>query len=658
MPKNKQKVTVQGFGSPVPVGDASVGVGSARPSSSDYSNPIETVDAFAKKDRMARTPPRARTLSLPCVEFGEDIHNEGSKKRRRNEEKQIDKTSEHNIEEKSFKEILCEMATQIRHLEYILRDAYKPKTEICEISSTLSVFIEKLCPERLSHKEITDWIETKKEDDAINYWREKITIEHQMEQDKLRKENEQLRQQIQAMDMEKCIECTKVKQRNIRIQKLKTSDSYGNFLTITEDEWKDEILNKRTTKQGNVWETPTDSDILLPCNRNFASKYSGVNKAINYYGGREGLSKQNKNVGEVALMAHSIGFLDSDGNLSQNTRWIYYPILGEKVNESDSSDRELFQALQDIKARMIEKKRTKLVIPELEDVSGHIILRMLEFLFIDTDVQIMVCKPYQKMGRRNQENNEAQHIRKGQNTQTQTKKEKPKLDTIIVHMKDKTYADLLKTVKSAVNPSEVGVEIGTMKSTKKGELLLIVENGADKAEVLKRELIEKVPGASASILLSKKVVHIKDMDEVTNKSEIVEAISRAAGAKREDFEVRAIRPAYGNKQNATIIMKDDDANRLIQTGRVKIGWTYCRILERKIDPRCYRCWEHGHLKAQCNGPNREGLCLKCVKAGHTANQCKNEAFCVICQKEGHQSYSRKCDNIRGTKNAYPTNQHK
>lgn len=38
--------------------------------------------------------------------------------------------------------------------------------------------------------------------------------------------------------------------------------------------------------------------------------------------------------------------------------------------------------------------------------------------------------------------------------------------------------------------------------------------------------MEKVPGASASVLLNKNVPHIKDMDEATTDAEFAEAISR------------------------------------------------------------------------------------------------------------------------------------
>lgn len=145
------------------------------------------------------------------------------------------------------------------------------------------------------------------------------------------------------------------------------------------------------------------------------------------------------------------------------------------------------------------------------------------------------------------------------------------------------------------------------------------------------------------------------MDEVTQAEEIEEAIAKTIGVEKQSFEVRALRPAYGNRQNATVIMKESDADRLIRAGKVKIGWTRCRVIERNNEPRCYRCWEHGHIKAECKGVNRENLCIKCAKVGHTANKCPNEAFCVICDQEGHQTHSRKCKNVRSTQDENTTN---
>lgn len=631
-------------------GEASAGVGSLLPSSESYSEPIETTDPFAKKDRMARTPPRARTFSLPSVDLGDDTQKEASKKRRREEEETAVNNKEYKNKEENFKKVLDDMSTKIKRLECLIRKSYKPKTEIRETTSTLVMLIEKLCPEKFSFQEISECIRNKNEEDRIKYWKEKFIIEHQVEQDRLREENRELRQQIQVMETEKCTQCINAGLRKQKIKNIKTSDSYEEFQKITEEDWNDEIFNNRVFKQGNVWESPTNWDIILPCNKRIESKFIEVAKAVEHFGGRDGLAKQDKKVGEVALMAHSIGFPDNKGNIIQDTRWIYYPILSEETSECNNKDGDLFRSLNEIKCQAVNQKRTKLVIPQIEGVTGHIITRMLEFLFVDTNIQIAICKPHPvnrvtRVG----------DVNKKQSSRPP--KAKINRDTIIVQMKDKSYADLLKTVKSAVKPNEVGVEIEDMKSTKNGDLLLTIQNGADKAEVLKRELTEKVPGASASILSRKKVLHLKDMDEVTHEDEIVDAISKTINVNKGDFEVRALRPSYGNKQNATIIMKDSDADKLIEVANVKIGWTRCRVIERKNDPRCYRCWEHGHIKSQCKGPDREALCMKCAKEGHSANKCPNKAFCLLCNQEGHQSYSRKCMKILATQNENITDQH-
>lgn len=53
------------------------------------------------------------------------------------------------------------------------------------------------------------------------------------------------------------------------------------------------------------------------------------------------------------------------------------------------------------------------------------------------------------------------------------------------------------------------------------------------------------------------------MVDVTHTKEIEEAILTTIGTDKECVDVRALRPAYDNKQNAIVIMKESDANKLI-----------------------------------------------------------------------------------------------
>ncbi|KAG8228943.1 hypothetical protein J437_LFUL006565 [Ladona fulva] len=76
-----------------------------------------------------------------------------------------------------------------------------------------------------------------------------------------------------------------------------------------------------------------------------------------------------------------------------------------------------------------------------------------------------------------------------------------------------------------------------------------------------------------------------------------------------------------------IEMEDQGAISLLNKGRIKIGWVYCRIRKRIIVTRCHKCLGYGHMKRDCTGPDRTDVCWKCGNKGHKAAQCKNNPSC-------------------------------
>lgn len=116
------------------------------------------------------------------------------------------------------------------------------------------------------------------------------------------------------------------------------------------------------------------------------------------------------------------------------------------------------------------------------------------------------------------------------------------------------------------------------------------------------------------------------MNEVITVDEITEAVSKAAELGPKEFEVRALRPAYGGSQNATLIMRKSDSDKLLSRGPIKINWTSCRLIERTRDSHCFRCWELSHVKAIYNRHDRQNLCLKCDKEEHKAAECPNKTY--------------------------------
>lgn len=130
---------------------------------------------------------------------------------------------------------------------------------------------------------------------------------------------------------------------------------------------------------------------------------------------------------------------------------------------------------------------------------------------------------------------------------------------------------------------------------------------------------------------------------MTTIEEIEEAVANSTKADKSEFVVKSLRPAFGGRKNATVIMRAELVDQFLQNKTIKIGWTQCILMERKTkEIYCLRCWERGHNKSSCRCVSRENLCMKCTKEGHRAVECPNRPFCLNCGIEGHQTTSFKC----------------
>lgn len=635
------------------------------------------INPFARRDSIQRTPPRDRSSSLSELDPKPNGEEKPTKRKR------INYSPDKEEEDSSFsghtlKSTIQKIGTQVRRLENIIKKGYKTKKEICEISSKLSLYMEMI--EILDSKEVVDRMNQnttggdlnaklehlQRENDELRENISVIKINQKEYQDRKENEKEALVQQIVNLKAEKdiqthenselefkCEACRKMKTQKLRRQELIKDQTFDNFQAVTEKDWKTNIFENPILNEYSIWEVPAELDVILPCNENFVSQNKAISRAIENFGGLEGLKKQKKRNGEVACMQHSVGFPDDDGRYKTTTRWIYYPIISEKSSNSDSEDILLFNALANIKEKIVQNNRTYVAFPETDNVLGVVFTRMITFLFANTPIQIYKYASSAGKPRMSGVNQSRQTTSKESRVLETTRKEtrKPKQDALLIQMKNRSYADLLKTVKTAINPSQIGVEVKDLKKTRNGGLILRIQNGADKAEVLKKEIVEKVPGAVTSVLVNKKVLHLKGMDEIADADEIKEAVCKAISVTNESFEVRALRPAFGDKQNATLILQETDANKLLAMKEIRIGWSKCKILERKKETRCYKCWEYGHIRDECEGPDRTDLCIKCCQEGHKADKCKNKPYCLHCKIEGHQTYSQRCEILKKRKEA-------
>lgn len=599
-----------------------------------YKEDTKVVNPFERRDSLQRTPPGMRAYSLPDLETnGEGVFT-NTEKANKQKRKRAELSPEDQAETNTgirLRHILETISNQAKILEKLIKESYKPKKEYTDISSKLTYQIT-----LLQSTEMVTWLQN-----SIEYTCEK-DIQHE-----LKVENNELRNEIRNLesklgdakkerneaDLTKCEACENLQRLNIKRIQLKQNETYERFQEIPEDDWVNGTFPELEVKIGSIWEASMDHQIALPCSENLESKDKHVNRAIGKFGGKEGLIRQNKREGEIARMIQSHAFPETDGAYTTYSRTIHYLIIPDQLQGGKEAECA-FNALKLIRADLLNNGVRKLAIPEMDGDIGSKVIKMIKFIFCDSGVEVSLYRPFEQT-RRTRLNTEGGMPRVQNNKQ----------DAILMKMKDKTYADLLKMVKNSVNPSELGVDIGDVKKTRDGNLLLTIQNGSDRAEIFKKELSEKLPGITVSTRTKKKVIHIKGMDELATEREIRDSVAKVTSLRPETIDVRALRPAFGNHQNATIIVEEKAAEELIRLGKIKIGWLNCKLIERKREEKCTRCWDIGHHKSNCKGPNREHLCLKCGKPDHKAAECKNEPYCLQCKEAGHQTGSRRCGKI-------------
>lgn len=651
-----------------------------------------SLQAFEKKSKLMRSPvpSRGRLGSLPDLQHkgisqhkhDQEISQQWKRKRAQNSPDSSNHETINNAV--NLMQSLSNIASETKKLANVVKDMYHPKNEIKDGVIKLMREIE-----TIHQPEIQLWLQNleqggtgsetmqQKENAKLRKQLASAVDEHKKEvtslEQTLQKEIVKLRKQIVSAEeqhkkelaavstdltKEKCEECVKLQRRKARQQAFTKVDTYENYQSLEEEIWDDGIFQQALQAHGAIWEAPREYVLILPCNKKIQGINKETTKAINKYGGFSCLKNQNKVKGEAAMMVHSLGYPDNNGSLVYETRDIFYPIFDDDGGIDQAQDENIFKSLCEIKKQMVDRGKTHLAYPEIQGVTGTIIDRMMEFLYFDTNIQLQRYK----QGDQTRSSGGTKKVVPGQsNTQPQTNikklSRKPIEEAILVKANEKTYSDMLKKLKNDINTDEIGIEIHDVKKTQKGDLLIKVKRDMEKIETLKKEIRDKLPGAITTLLTKKIILHLKDLDEVTTTEDIAQAIIKAIPLKKEHFEVRALRPTKMGRQNATVIMTEADAHNLLSLGKLKVGWTNCRVAERIKGTRCSKCWETGHEKKDCKGPDRQDLCFKCTKNDHKIANCNNMPFCLACNNEGHQTGSVKCPVTKSSKthNALPAN---
>jgi len=194
----------------------------------------------------------------------------------------------------------------------------------------------------------------------------------------------------------------------------------------------------------------------------------------------------------------------------------------------------------------------------------------------------------------------------------------------------KTYAELLKGIKDAVTSAIPEANIRAIQETKSGAKIQLSGGDKETGDVC-NALKAALPSAELAIAQRTRVVRIRNIDALTTREEVSEAVNKLPGLGIGTARVGALRKQRGNTLSTIISLPIQVANALLKEGKIKIGVVVCSAAAHSSeDDRCFKCWRTGHLARSCDGPDRSGHCFNCGDAGHRAASCSSTARCLDC----------------------------
>ena len=117
-----------------------------------------------------------------------------------------------------------------------------------------------------------------------------------------------------------------------------------------------------------------------------------------------------------------------------------------------------------------------------------------------------------------------------------------------------TYTELLKVVKQKASAEEVGSKVGHMRKTKKGDLLIELQKGANSEEV--SGAIRRAVGDQLLVrpLLPTVTMELRELEDGTKKAEVHEAVVAALGdANLAQIKVKSLRKGPRGTQVALVL---------------------------------------------------------------------------------------------------------
>jgi hypothetical protein len=208
-------------------------------------------------------------------------------------------------------------------------------------------------------------------------------------------------------------------------------------------------------------------------------------------------------------------------------------------------------------------------------------------------------------------------------------------------------------MKSRVDIAKVDVQVKSLVGDRNGKIAIkLAPARGTAAPKLKKAILEAMGNTVNAEVVSNRKLTVRDLDQTITEHEIKEAVNAAVGSPDRSTEAIQVsglkKPQGGMAGMATLHLSDTDADKLLERGKIRIGWNQCRVQEIVGPVKCFQCLQFGHIASRCAAERKlaAGTCFRCGKEGHLARNCENDPWCYVCKVDGHRGDRATCPEYR------------
>lgn len=392
-----------------------------------------------------------------------------------------------------------------------------------------------------------------------------------------------------------------------KITDLGNGNTKEEFDTLRDKKWDENIyrvtyleenenpIHNDNIKTKIIWIDPEDTEMEKGLQRGYKEKYPSLTQMKGNFEMMEQITKS--------------------GNQKLNHIKIFKIVQGK-------NEQMLWDNIQKVKTLTGENE--DISIHDIKGVETNQLQKMTEYIFREENRQVII---------------HTKRRRKKKKTETERK-----TYALVVEAAG-DYKGTLKRVKESIQEKNSGNGIIGIRSSKDGKKIII-------STEKDLQTVNQIEGALSNMDVKAKTgksekttaIHIRGIDAITTREEVIEGIIEAAGSVNKNaIRVGELRPNINNTQAITANLPYTEAEKIIKQDSLKIGLVKCSVEKRIQIRRCAKCWSYDHRTRDClKNISLEGACYKCGNKGHQARECTREEYCPVCDKTGHKAGTGKC----------------